>query len=166
MALIPMPGKGYPDHDWNKKEATRPPQTPADPFTLLRPFLQSWTVGFDQQFEYLQQLQKAVKPSYPPYNIKEIEEGCCYEIEMAVAGFSKDDISITLQDGQLLISGKTAGDKSNYVHKGIAARSFEQSFALAEYVEVVDAKLDNGMLIVTLEKNLPEDKKPKVIEIS
>lgn len=157
--------KQYPkepwDH-WNDK-----PKVPVDPFATLRPFLQSWSVGFDRHFELLQELQKSAKAAtYPPYNIREVEEGVKYEIEMAVAGFSKTDINISLTDGTLLIEGgsKTAKDDS-YVHKGIAARTFKQSFILADYVEVVGASLENGILTLSLERKVPEDKKPKVIKI-
>lgn len=164
MAHVPMPSNGkYPDYNWDKK-VTAPIQ---DPFLMLRPFLQSWTVGFDQQFEMLNQLRKANKSTaYPPYNIKEIEAGCCYEIEMAVAGFTKEDIKISLQDGELTVEGGSAESQSDtYVHKGIAARTFSQSFALAEFVEVKNAALENGILTITLERQIPEEKKPKIIKI-
>ncbi len=162
MGNMPMPK--YPEHDWNRKQPSAQIQ---DPFSMLRPFLQSWTVGFDHQFELLHQLQKSNKStSYPPYNIKEIEAGCCYEIEMAVAGFTKDDIEISLQDGKLMVeSGSPESQSENYVHKGIAARAFSQSFALAEFVEVKGAQLENGILTITLEREIPEEKKPKIIKI-
>jgi molecular chaperone IbpA len=157
--------KGYPDHDWTTKRPA--PVTPPDPFALLRPFLQSWTVGFDHQFELLEDLRKNAKTTtYPPYNIKEIEEGSCYEIEMAVAGFAKEDVTISVQDSTLTVSGGSKESKADtYVHKGIAARTFEQKFGLAEYVEVSNATLENGILTITLKRELPEEKKPKVIEI-
>lgn len=164
MAIMPY-NKKYPDYDWHKSDK---PATPPDPFALLRPFLQSWTVGFDEQFQLLEDLRKSAKTvAYPPYNIKEIEEGSCYEIEMAVAGFSKEDINLTVEDRTLKVEGGSKDSKSeNYVHKGIAARAFTQTFALGEYVEVTGADLKNGILTITLERNLPEEKKPKVIEIN
>lgn len=160
-----IPGPYAPKNEWNHKqlESTKP----VDPFLALRPFLQSWTVGFDHQFELLRELQKENKTvTYPPYNIKEIEEDVSFEIEMAVAGFSKSDINISVKDNTLLIEGgsKTTKEES-YVHKGIAARSFKQSFVLADYVEVLGAELENGILTVKLERQLPEEKKPKVIKI-
>lgn len=169
--MLPMSGKGYPKdpYGWNEKPKYEKP-VPPDPFSLLRPFIDSWTIGFDNQFELLEQLQKATKSrsTYPPYNIKELVEGEKYAIEMAVAGFVKEDIKISLHEGELLILGvpDKESKSENYVHKGIAARSFEQSFALAEYVEVDSASLDNGMLTIVLVRNVPEEKKPKVISIS
>lgn len=167
--MLPIPkNSSYPKdpYGWESKK----PVTPPDPFSLLRPFIDSWTIGFDNQFELLEQLQKATKnrSTYPPYNIKELVEGEKYAIEMAVAGFVKDDIKISLHEGELLILGvpNKESKSDNYVHKGIAARSFEQSFALAEYVEVDSASLDNGMLTIVLVRNVPEEKKPKVISIS
>lgn len=168
---VPVPGKGYPKdpYGWDPPRKYEAPTTPPNPFSLLRPFIESWTIGFENQFDLLEQLQKAAKnkPSYPPYNIKELVEGEKYALEMAVAGFSKDDIKITVHENELLIMGvpDKASKSDNYVHKGIAARSFEQSFALGEYVEVDDASLDNGMLTIVLARNVPEDKKPKAIEI-
>ena len=164
MATLPNPfnnPKSYPDHNLHKT------LTPPDPFALLRPFLQSWTVGFDHQFDLLKELQKSSKSStYPPYNIKEIIEGYEYEIEMAVAGFSKEDIKISLENGSLKVEGGAKENKSNtYVHKGIAARTFVQRFVLAEYVEVDSASVENGILIIKLIRNIPEEKRPKIIEI-
>lgn len=157
----------YPPHKkdvWSKPAET---PKPIDPFVALRPFLQSWTVGFDHQFELLQELQKSAKATtYPPYNIREIEEDVKFEIEMAVAGFSKADISISVKDGNLLVEGGSKTTKEEgYVHKGIAARSFKQSFVLADYVEVTGAELENGILTIKLERQLPDEKKPKVIKI-
>lgn len=155
-------GVSYPDYDrWTEKSK------PIDPFDLLRPFLESWTVGFDKQFTLLEDLRKNSKSiAYPPYNIKEVEEGVEYAIEMAVAGFKKDDINITLQENSLKVEGGSKQHSSeNYVHKGIAARTFVQTFALADYVEVKTASLEDGILTISLIRNLPEEKQPKIIEI-
>ena len=152
----------YPDYtNWEKSK-------PIDPFDILRPFLESWTVGFDRQFTLLEDLRRrSSKPStYPPYNIKEVIEGVEYEIEMAVAGFRREDITITLQENSLKIEGGSKESKSeNYVHKGIAARTFLQTFALADYVEVKKATIGDGILTISLIRNLPEEKQPKIIEI-
>lgn len=153
---------------WDKpKSIALEPKPLPDPFTLLRPFLQSWTVGFDHQFALLQELQKSSKAvTYPPYNIKEVEDGIKYEIEMAVAGFSKEDLTISVEDSNLKIEGGSKKTKDeSYVHKGIAARTFTQSFVLGEYVEVTNAKLENGILTISLDRKVPEEKKPKVIKI-
>lgn len=173
MAYLPAPkgpegAKGvsfnykYPEYDrWTEKPK------PADPFDLLRPFLESWTVGFDKQFSMLEDLRKNSKSvAYPPYNIKEVEEGVEYEIEMAVAGFTREDIKITQEGNSLKVEGGSKESKSeNYVHKGIAARTFLQTFALADYVEVKEATLENGILTISLIRNLPEEKRPKIISI-
>ena len=158
---------GMTSHSQWPENKTLTPIPQADPFVLLRPFLQSWTVGFDQQFEILHKLQKANKSTtYPPYNIKEITEGVKYEIEMAIAGFSKEDVTLTIVDGNLKVEGGSTESKSDtYVHKGIAARTFVQSFVLADYVEVIGATLINGILTISLERKLPEEKKPKTIKI-
>lgn len=169
MDITPYPK--YPD--WKKKsemweaKVHKPPAPPANPFDLLRPFLESWTVGFDRQFNLLEDLRKSSKSvAYPPYNIKEIEEGVEYEIEMAVAGFSREDIKITMEENSLKVEGGSKESRSdNYVHKGIAARTFVQTFALADYVEVKEATLENGILTISLIRNLPEEKQPKVIKI-
>lgn len=157
--------KKYPD--WGTPKWEEKISKPVDPFDLLRPFLESWTVGFDRQFNLLEDLRKSSKSvAYPPYNIKEIEEGFEYEIEMAVAGFKKDDIKITLQDNSLKVEGGSRSHSSeNYVHKGIAARTFLQTFALADYVEVKNATLEDGILTISLIRNLPEEKQPKIIEV-
>lgn len=150
----------YYDRPWEKSK-------PINPFETLRPFLESWTVGFDRQFSFLEELRNSAKSvAYPPYNIKEIKEGVEYEIEMAVAGFKRNDIEITLHEGSLKVDGGSEQSRSDtYVHKGIAARSFTQTFALAEYVEVKEARLEDGILTISLIRNLPKEKQPKVIEI-
>lgn len=162
MAHLPVPKNSYPDYNrWSEKPK------PIDPFDVLRPFLESWTVGFDRQFTLLEDLRKNAKSvAYPPYNIKEIEEGVEYEIEMAVAGFTREDIKITIQDNSLKVEGGSKESKSDtYVHKGIAARTFLQTFALADYVEVKEATLENGILTISLIRELPVEKQPKIIEI-
>jgi molecular chaperone IbpA len=161
MAHLPW-DQGYP-----KYEKPKLIEKPINPFDTLRPFLESWTVGFDQQFSLLEQLRNSAKTvTYPPYNIKEVEQGSEYEIEMAVAGFKRDDIDITLENGSLKIEGGSKDSTSeNYVHKGIAARTFSQTFALAEHVEVKGAKLEDGILTVSLIRKLPKEKMPKRIEI-
>lgn len=151
-----------PSYEWSNGKSKS-----IDPFEALRPFLESWTVGFDRQFTLLEDLRRNSKSvTYPPYNIKEVEEGVEYEIEMAVAGFSREDIDITVQDNSLRVEGGSPESKSeNYVHKGIAARTFVQTFALADYVEVKEARLENGILTISLIRELPEEKRPKIIEI-
>ena len=105
--------------------------------------------------------------TYPPFNLKKTDENK-YVIEMAVAGFAKQDIEITLENNKLLIKGKSQVDsepKTNYLHMGIASRAFTRQFTLADNVVINNAHLINGMLKVWLENIIPEDKKPKKIEI-
>lgn len=108
--------------------------------------------------------------SYPPFNLKKVEENK-YVIEMAVAGFSKHDIELTLEDNKLLIKGGTSVDTKSegneaYLHKGIADRGFTRQFTLADNVEIHNANLVNGMLKIWLEHVIPESKKPKKIDIT
>jgi molecular chaperone IbpA len=103
--------------------------------------------------------------SYPPYNIIKVDEDD-YTIEMAVAGFSKNDIEIVQQEQTLTIEGKKdKEDTSNYVHRGIAARDFKHTFALADYVEVESAKFTDGILSVKIKREVPEEKKPRTITV-
>lgn len=166
--MIPQPYK-KPDEPWNPREKEYRFEKPKalDPFITLLPFFQSWTVGFDRHLELLKELQKFGKPDgYPPYNIKEVEPDHKYEIEMAVAGLSKEDITISITNGKLLVEGDAkSSDEDSYVHKGIAARAFSRSFILADYVEIIGASLENGILTVSLERKVPEDKKTKTIKI-
>lgn len=126
-------------------------------------------VGSDQYFRKLNDLATSTTDTltkYPPYNIKKIEDNK-YVIEMAVAGFAKHDIELTLEDNKLIINGKTKTDEdANYLWKGISNRTFSREFTLADNVEVKNADLLNGMLKVWLEAVIPEHKKPKTIPIN
>lgn len=134
----------------------------------LTPLLSS-SVGFDNFSRILEsafQTENNSK-SYPPYNIEKIgEDG--YQITLAVAGFTEDDLSITLDKRELIISGKsgTDDDERVFLHQGIAGRAFERRFQLAEHVKVVGAKMENGLLHVALEQQVPEAMKPRQIEIA
>ena len=116
-----------------------------------------FTIGFDKFFTDLEDVAKNVAknvPSYPPYNIKQVKDNK-YVIEMAVAGFAKSDIEVTLEGNKLVIKGSASEDDSknneNFLFRGIAARNFQRSFTLADKVEIKDAELVNGMLKVWLE---------------
>lgn len=126
-------------------------------------------VGFDDQFNRLAKIHDDLTkniPNYPPYNIKKIDENK-YTIELAVAGFSKSNIDITLDDDKLIVKGMTMDENDeNYLFKGIANRAFTRMFALSDHVEVKNAEMVNGMLKIFLEKIIPEHKKPKKIEVS
>jgi molecular chaperone IbpA len=107
----------------------------------------------------------ATKPSYPPYNVVKVDDDHLV-MEFAVAGFKKDEISVTTEKNVLTIkSTKDDADEKDYLHKGIAARKFTRSFTLPEYFEVDSASVDNGILYIDLVRNIPEEKKPKTIKI-
>ncbi|MBN34732.1 MAG: heat-shock protein Hsp20 [Rhodospirillaceae bacterium] len=114
-------------------------------------------LGFDHVERMLDRIAKASNDGYPPYNIEQIDKSGL-RITLAVAGFSMDDLSVTLEDNQLAIRGKQVDDSDSktYLHRGIAARQFVKTFLLAEGMEVVDATLECGLLHVDLERPLPE----------
>jgi molecular chaperone IbpA len=132
------------------------------------PFYRS-TVGFDRLFTTLDQLvgMDGPAPSYPPYNIERTGENA-YRISVAVAGFTDADLSIEAKENTLTIRGeKQMNDEetAELLYQGIAARNFERSFQLADYVEVRGASLENGLLHVDLVREVPEVMKPRVIPI-
>ena len=106
----------------------------------------------------------AAQDNYPPYNVIKHDEEL-YTVELALAGFNKNDIDITVDQNTLMVMGEKQKEETEYQYKGIATRSFKRSFALGEYMEVTDAKFENGMLSITIERIIPEDKKPKSIKI-
>lgn len=135
------------------------------------PNLESWAVGFDRPMRLLDEMSNALmgrNTSFPPYNIKQVGNDR-YQIEMAVAGFTKKDLKIELHNNQLTIEGSQQTGSENqggsYLYKGIAARQFRQSFALEDHVKVVGSELRDGILNIELERDLPEEKKPRSIEI-
>jgi|TARA_S200000501_G_scaffold85582_1_gene78281 molecular chaperone IbpA len=135
--------------------------THLDIFGQFRPF----AIGFDRYFEDLERMSNHTQTNYPPYNIvKEDDENFC--IELAVAGFSKKDISITKEKNVLVIEGNIDEDSKDFVHKGLASRAFKRSFNLADLVEVKGADMKDGILHVKLVKVIPEEDKPVVIKIS
>lgn len=134
----------------------------------LSPLYRS-TVGFDRLFSLLDSLGHVENtPSYPPYNIERRGKNA-YRITMAVAGFGENDLNIEIKENSLTIRGtkNEAGDAPQFeiLHQGIAARTFERRFQLAEHVEVTGASLENGLLHVDLMRELPEAMKPRTIEI-
>ena len=127
------------------------------------------SVGFDRMAEQFFNDPSFVNngTGYPPYNISKTSDDI-YEITLAVAGFKKTDIEIELEDGTLKIVGNSAvldSEEKEYLHKGIAERNFIRTFKLAEYVEVKDAKLEDGILRVSLFRNVPDALKPQKISI-
>lgn len=126
------------------------------------------TVGFDRLARLAESALHVdqAATTYPPYNIENTDENS-YRITMAVAGFGEDDLSMEFQENTLMISGKKAKKEggSTYLHHGIANREFERKFQLADHVKVKDAYLSNGMLSVDLIREVPEELKPRSIEI-
>ncbi len=117
-----------------------------------------------QEFEKV--FHTSTNTTYPPYNIVKIDEDKVV-MEFAVAGFKKDDISITTEKSVLTIKAeKPEAEEKNYLHKGIAARKFSRSFTLPEYYEVEKAGFEDGILYIDLVRNIPEEKKPKTISIN
>jgi len=133
----------------------------------LTPFNRA-TVGFDRVFDLLdRQFTNSVSTAYPPYNI--IKEGeNSYKIEIAVAGFREDEIDITVKDYTLTVIGEQKAQQSDsyYLHKGISSRSFTRPFTLGDHVEVKAATVQNGLLVIDLERIVPEADKPKKIPIT
>lgn len=130
--------------------------------------LDRYYVGYDNMIKRIADFQReSLKISnYPPYNIKKTGENT-YVIEMAVAGFGKSDIEVTLEDSKLIINGKVkSSDEDDILYKGISNREFTRAFTLADTIEVKNAGLINGMLRVWLENIIPDHKKPRKITIN
>jgi molecular chaperone IbpA len=126
------------------------------------------SVGFDRLASLMSSANRQDQGnSYPPYNIRTMGENH-YQITMAIAGFSEADLDITTEHNRLVITGNRANEteeKGEYLHRGIATRSFERRFNLADHVKVVSASLENGLLHIELERELPEEMKPRTIKI-
>jgi HSP20 family molecular chaperone IbpA len=131
--------------------------------TRMSVFSSPLLLGFDHIERILDRVNKSSAEGYPPYNIEQTGEHAL-RITLAVAGFTEDDLSVTVEDNQLVIRGRNVEDTSDrvFVHRGIASRQFSRSFVLAEGIEVQNAGLDNGLLHIDLERPVPE---PKVTEI-
>ena len=136
-------------------------------FNQLRPL----SVGFDNVFDHFESMfdyDTVNVSNYPPYNIVKTGDNK-YDVEVALAGFNKKDISIDVHDGVLTIKGnggsEVQDDSVQYIYKGIAKRSFEQKFRLEQYVDVKEAKLSNGLLTVSLLREVPEERKPRQITL-
>lgn len=120
-------------------------------------------IGFDELFNSINQNTQG--PAYPPYNIIKNSDDH-YDIEIAVAGFSKKDISIQTVAGELTITGGKEKTEREYVHHGISNRSFTRKFNLSEYIEVSSATLEDGILKISLVRNVPDAKKPRSVDIT
>ena len=133
----------------------------------LSPLFRS-AIGFDRMADLLDRATRfGPSDNWPPYNIEKTGEDH-YRITMAVAGFTPEEIDIVAQPGLLTVTGQKAQggeDGVQYLYRGIATRSFRQTFELADYVEVAEAKLDNGLLVIELVREVPEAMKPRRIEV-
>lgn len=133
----------------------------------LTPLYRS-TVGFDRLARMLDEASSFEAPSYPPYNIERLAEDE-YRITMAVAGFAPEDINIEVKGNALTVSGKKAEkaeNKSEFLHQGIASRAFERRFQLADHVQVQGAGMENGLLHISLKREVPEALKPRTIPVN
>ena len=126
------------------------------------------SVGFDHMqsvFDNMISYDQTASNTYPPYNIETVDKDS-YRISMAIAGFSESDLEIVATEDKLTIKGEIGSQEERmYLHQGIAGRSFERNFSLADYVKVVDARMKNGLLHIDLVREVPESKKPRKIEI-
>jgi molecular chaperone IbpA len=123
------------------------------------------TIGFDRVFDLLENASRTQSfESWPPYDIVRTSEDS-YRITMAVAGFSDAELSITHQPNLLIVAGSKPEEEGEYLHRGIPATSFERRFELADHVKVANANLQNGLLTITLVREVPEEMKPRKISI-
>ena len=141
---------------------------PHSPFTAgdLERFM-GLSVGFDTMFNRLMNFPTQQDSGYPPYNIRKVDE-YNYVIELALAGFSESDIEVEVKDGTLSVRSKEdkSTDESQYDHRGIARRSFSRTWTLSDDMIVKGAEFNNGLLNISLEKVVPEEKKPRLIPIT
>jgi molecular chaperone IbpA len=122
-------------------------------------------IGWNRDLARLNNAHRTNSQSYPPYDLLKLDEDT-YKLSIAVAGFSKDDIDVSIDNGTLIIKGEIVDVvDAEVVHKGIASRKFVRSFALGEYMEVTGADLKDGMLNINIDRIVPEEKKPKTIKI-
>jgi len=129
-------------------------------------FKDPFFIGFNRELERLNTVHNlATRQAYPPYDILKLDEDT-YKLSLAVAGFSKSDIDVSVDNGTLIVKGEiTETVDAEVVHKGIAGRKFTRTFALGEYMEVSSAELKDGMLTINIVRVVPEDKKPKTIKV-
>ena len=132
-------------------------------FHKLRPF----SIGFDSLFDDFDRLLHTPAPSYPPYNLIKSKDGDNYKIQLALAGWSKDTVDIEVKENVLTVKSKKLEDNSEdeHIYRGISTRSFERSWTLNDEVKVKGAKFENGLLEISMVREIPEDKKPKTISI-
>ncbi|MBR0801290.1 Hsp20 family protein [Bradyrhizobium jicamae] len=123
------------------------------------------TIGFDRLFDVLDEAQRTAEDSYPPYNIERLDENR-FEIAVALAGFTPDEVVLSAEQNVLTLEGrKNEKAGKTFLHRGISARNFKRQFTLADHVEVKGARFNNGLLVVDLQREIPEAMKPRRIAI-
>jgi molecular chaperone IbpA len=129
-------------------------------------FKDPFFIGFNKEIDRLTNVhQTATRQTYPPYDVLKLDEDT-YQVSIAVAGFTKNDIDISVEDNTLIVKGDIVEvTDGEYLHKGIASRKFTRTFALGEYMEVASAEIKDGMLNIRVDRIVPEEKKPKSIKI-
>ena len=136
-------------------------------FVSAFPQVESRLIGFDRVFDAVNRLHSiegGQSNSFPPYNIKKLDDEN-YEITLALAGFKKSELSVVVEDGNLVVKGEQEKSEDEFLHKGIAERNFTRTWALADEVKVSGSKLEDGVLTISLVHEIPEDKKPVEIKI-
>ena len=124
------------------------------------------TIGFDRLFDVLDEVQRTAEESYPPYNIERLDENR-FQISVALAGFTPDEVALTVEQNVLTLDGrKSDKEEKTFLHHGISARSFKRQFTLADHVEVKGARFENGLLIIDLQREIPEAMKLRRIAIN
>jgi molecular chaperone IbpA len=122
-------------------------------------------IGFDHLFNLAEAAQRVGEEGYPPYNIERLDDNS-FQISVALAGFSPDEVALTVEQNVLTLEGsKDEKQGKTFLHRGISARNFKRQFTLADHVEVKGARFENGLLIIELQREIPEAKKPRRIAI-
>jgi molecular chaperone IbpA len=125
-------------------------------------------VGFDRIFDDMERrFASQVTNNYPPYNICRLQENL-YQIEIAVTGFEKNEITVTVEQDKLNIAGQRNKDEdttAEFLHRGLALRDFERTFTLAEHMKIISAEIKNGVLSIRIEREIPESAKPRIIDV-
>ena len=136
-------------------------------FVSAFPQVESRLIGFDRVFDAVNRLhliEGGQSNSFPPYNIKKLDNEN-YQIQIALAGYKKEELSVVVEDGNLVVKGEQEKSEDEFLHKGIAERNFTRTWALADDVKVTGSKLKDGVLTISLVHEIPEEKKPTSIEI-
>jgi len=136
------------------------PKTWSTSSLTLDPFF----VGWDDTLKRIENAFLVNSGTFPPYNVIKIDDDE-FLVEFAVAGYASSDLKVLEDNGILIVEGETSENDRDYLHKGLASRKFHRTVSLGEHVHVKSAKVNNGMLCITLKREIPEEKKPKQIEI-